>query len=284
MTNYIPTEFYEEMREQIVQTARKTNIARTLMPARLISGGIGTQQYSYDTLTEVSDAIFNYEFDKNSEDVIGRSRTHAPIPVLSKDYRISRRDMVAAANGNYDLNALTANSAAYKVTNLENQMVINGYSRDGSTYDVKGLYQSAGNSYSDSADFGTAGNALTAVQAALNLLYADNIDTNFNLILNPTQYLELATSIFGSSNEGEREMPMVEDLIGGRIIRTTWQTAGTGMLVAEPTGGFYELLVAQDLTNEMEETPLVHDMYGRVYECVLPVIYEPNAICTLTTI
>ena len=284
MTNYIPTEFYEEMREQIVQTARKTNIARTLMPARLISGGIGTQQYSYDTLTEVSDAIFNYEFDKNSEDVIGRSRTHAPIPVLSKDYRISRRDMVAAANGNYDLNALTANSAAYKVTNLENQMVINGYSRDGSTYDVEGLYQSAGNSYSDSADFGTAGNALTAVQAALNLLYADNIDTNFNLILNPTQYLELATSIFGSSNEGEREMPMVEDLIGGRIIRTTWQTAGTGMLVAEPTGGFYELLVAQDLTNEMEETPLVHDMYGRVYECVLPVIYEPNAICTLTTI
>jgi uncharacterized linocin/CFP29 family protein len=284
MTNWIPTEFYRKLDETVIKTARKENIARTLMPARIIPGGIGTQQYSYDEMTEVSDAQFSYMFIENAEDVVGRSRVNAPIPVLSKEFRIGRRDLAAARNGNYDLGMMSAESAAYKVTNLENQIVIDGYAPDGSTYEVKGLYQSAGNTYTDSADFGTAGNALTAVQNALEAFYEDEITGNFNMLLNPTQYLELAVSIFGSSNEGAPEMPMVEKLIGGRIIRTNWITAGTGMLVAEPTGGFYEMVIPQDMTTETEELQKSHDLYGKVYECVLPVIYEPNAICTLTSI
>lgn len=284
MTNYIPTEFYEKIKSAIVQTARKQNIARTLMPARLIEGGIGTMQYSFDTAVEVSDALVSWGFTDNSEDVVGRNRQSKPIPVLHKEWRIGRRDIAAAKNGGYDLNMATVNSAAYRVANLENQIVIDGYKPDGTTYEVEGLYQSAGNTVTDALGFDTAGNAVSAVQKALDLFSADEINTNFNMLLNPTQYTELAISIFGTAKEGIREMPMVEDLIGGQIIKSNWLTEGTGMLVAEPVGGFYELIVAQDTTYETDELQKSKDLWGRVYECILPIVYEPNAICTMTQI
>lgn len=284
MTNYIPTEFYEKIRDAVVQTARKQNIARTLMPARIIEGGIGTMQYSFDTAAEVSEALVSWGFTDNSEDVVGRSRESKPIPVLHKEYRIGRRDIAAAKNGNYDLNLATVNSAAYRVANLENQIVIDGYKPDGTNYEVKGLYQSAGNNVPDALGFDIAGNAVIAVQKALDLFSTDEINTDFNMLLNPTQYTELAISIFGTAKEGIREMPMVKDLIGGNIIKTNWLTAGTGMIIAEPVGGFYELVVAQDTTYESEILQKSKDLWGRVYECILPVIYEENAICTLDVI
>lgn len=285
MTNFIPTDFYEKARDSIVMTARKQNIARTLMPARLVSGGLGTMQYSFDTSTEVSDALLSWAITDNSEDVVGRSREHMPIPVLHKEWRIGRRDMAAAANGNYDLNMRTVNSAAYRVANLENQIVIDGYSEDdGATYAVKGLYQSAGNDVSDTLDFATSGNALKAVKAAVNVFNENDIFSNLNMILNPVQYTDLATSIFGTAKEGSLEMPMVEKLLGGNIIKTNWVAEGTGMIVAQPTGGFYEMIVPQDITYESEILQKSKDLWGRVYEAVLPVVYEPNAICTLSSI
>lgn len=286
MTNYIPTDFYEKARDSIVMTARKQNIARTLMPARLVSGGLGTMQYSFDTSTEVSDALLSWAITDNSEDVVGRSREHMPIPVLHKEWRIGRRDMAAAANGNYDLNMRTVNSAAYRVANLENQIVIDGYSEDdGATYAVKGLYQSAGNDVSDTLDFTTSGNALKAVKAAVNIFNENDIFSNLNMILNPVQYTDLATSIFGTAKEGSLEMPMVEKLLGGNIIKTSWLTAGTGLIMpSECPNYFGELIIAQDATVEFEVMPKSKDLWGRVYECVVPVIYEENAFCTLTKI
>lgn len=285
MTNYIPVEYYEQVRDSIIETIRKQSIARTMLPSRLIPGGIGTQQYSFDTATEVSEALLSYAFVDNAEDVVGRDRGHVPIPVLHKEFRIGRRDMASAMNGGYDLDVRSANSAAYRVSNLENELVVDGFAPDGSTYEIEGIYQAAGNDYSTSADFGTAGNPTTAVEGALTLLYADDIDTNFDLYLHPTQYLELATSIFGSSNEGEREMPLIKELIGGDIIKTTWLTAGTGMLVPQNCPDYFgEVVIAQDATVEMEELPKSHDMWGRVYECLIPVIYEKDAFCILSDI
>lgn len=285
MTNYIPEEYYTQVRDSIIDTIRKQSISRQMLPARLVPGGIGTQQFTFDTATEVSEAMLSWAFVDNAEDVVGRGREHVPIPVLHKEFRIGRRDLAAAMNGGYDLDTRSANSAAYKVAMLENELVVDGFAPDDSTYEIKGIYQSAGNSYSTSADFGTPGKALTAVEGALNKLYEDDIDMNFDMYLHPTQYLELATSVFGQALEGSQEMPMVEKLLGGNIIKTSWLTAGTGLIMpSECPNYFGELIIAQDATVEFEVMPKSKDLWGRVYECVVPVIYEENAFCTLTTI
>ena len=279
-----PVEYYRQIKDAIVFTARKQAVARKIINTRNISGGIGVQQWTYDTANEVSDALLTYQFTDTSEDWIELARTDVPIPLLHKEYRISRRDLAAAARGGFGISTATVQSAAYKVMNLENQLILNGFAADGTTYDIKGLYQSAGNSYSTEKSFGTSGNPLVAVAGAIDLMQADNITGPYNMVLNPTQYMELATSVLGSG-AGEREMAMTKEILeGGSIFSTSFQAAGTGMILADASAGFFEMVVAQDMTTETEVLQKSKDLWGRVYECAIPVIYDANAICKLTTI
>jgi uncharacterized linocin/CFP29 family protein len=278
-----PVEYYRQIKDAIVFTARKQAVARKIINTRNISGGIGVQQWTYDTANEVSDALLTYQFTDTAEDWIELARTDVPIPLLHKEFRISRRDLAAAARGGFGISTATVSSAAYKVMNLENQLILNGFAADGTNYDIKGLYQSAGNSTAGS-DFGTAGNPLASVAAAIDKMQADNITGPYNLVLNPTQYMELATSVLGSG-AGEREMAMVKEILeGGNIYSTSFQAAGTGMLLADASAGFFEMIVAQDMTTETEVLQKSKDLWGRVYECVIPVVYDANAICKLTAI
>jgi len=238
-----PVEYYRQIKDAIVFTARKQAVARKIINTRNISGGIGVQQWTYDTANEVSDALLTYQFTDTAEDWIELTRTDVPIPLLHKEYRISRRDLAAAARGGFGISTATVSSAAYKVMNLENQLILNGFAADGTNYDIKGLYQSAGNSYTTQKDFGTAGNPLAAVAGAIDLMQADNITGPYNLVLNPTQYMELATSILGSG-AGEREMAMVKEILeGGNIYSTSFQPAETGMLLADASAGFFEMML-----------------------------------------
>lgn len=280
----LPPETYMKIKEGIVKNARKHSIARQIIGVRPLNAGVGLQQWTYDTLTEVSDAQITYAFTETGEDVADFGRSHVPIPVIHKEFRIGYRDIVAAQRGGYPLQASTADSASYKVMLQENAMLLNGYSADGSTYDINGLYQGAGNSESTSKDFGIAGNAMSKVQLAITELIADDIYGPYNLVLNPTQFMELAVSVLGSG-AGDREINMVRELLeGGQIYSTPFQTVDTGMLLAQPGSGFFEAVMPVDMTVRTETLQKSRDEWGQVYECIVPVIYNANAICKLTSI
>ncbi len=280
----LPPETYMKIKEGIVKNARKHSIARQIIGVRPLNAGVGLQQWTYDTLTEVSDAQITYAFTETGEDVADFGRSHVPIPVIHKEFRIGYRDIVAAQRGGYPLQASTADSASYKVMLQENAMLLNGYSADGSTYDINGLYQGAGNSESTAKDFGTAGNAMAKVQLAITELIADDIYGPYNLVLNPTQFMELAVSVLGSG-AGDREINMVRELLeGGQIYSTPFQTVDTGMLLAQPGSGFFEAVMPVDMTVRTETLQKSRDEWGQVYECIVPVIYNANAICKLTAI
>lgn len=280
----LPPETYMKIKEGIVKNARKHSIARQIIGVRPLNAGVGLQQWTYDTLTEVSDAQITYAFTETGEDVADFGRSHVPIPVIHKEFRIGYRDIVAAQRGGYPLQASTADSASYKVMLQENAMLLNGYSADGSTYDINGLYQGAGNSESTAKDFGTAGNAMAKVQLAITELITDDIYGPYNLVLNPTQFMELAVSVLGSG-AGDREINMVRELLeGGQIYSTPFQTVGTGMLLAQPGSGFFEAVMPVDMTVRTETLQKSRDEWGQVYECIVPVIYNADAICKLTAI
>jgi uncharacterized linocin/CFP29 family protein len=277
-------EWYRQIKRDVIFSARKANIARQLITVRPVTGGIGTQQWSWNSAAEVSDAQLSWAINVNNEDMINLTPTNKPIPVLHKEFRIGARDIATAQNGGYPLSTITAQSAAYKTTVLENQLILNGYAADGTNYDINGFYQGAGNTEGTAKDFGTAGNAISKIGLALAVLHADEIYGAFNLVLNDVQYMELAVSVMGAG-AGNPEMPMVEKLLGGgKIYSTSYQAVNTGMLIAAPNPMFYELIVPQDMTTKTVIEPKSGDLWGQVFECVLPAIYEPNAICTLTGI
>jgi len=278
----LTTEQYRQVKEDVVIAARRQNIARKLMSVRGPMG-LGVQQYSYDTLTELSAAIVSYAFEERDLDKPSTTRTSTDIPILQKSFEIQRRDMQSSQRFGTPLNTAAAASASYRVAYQENAMVLDGWSKDSSTYDIKGAIQTAaaGNTDSSANGFNTAGNAIEEVAICMGLLLADDIPAPYNLVLNPTQYAELVAAVLSN---GDREITHVREIIGGEIFVSPYQTAGTGTLLAMPEAKFFELIVATDMSVETEELPKSHNTYGRVYECVVPVFYDTNAVCTMTAI
>jgi len=57
-------------------------------------------------------------------------------------------------------------------------------------------------------------------------------------------------------------------------------------MCAGQNSGFFEIVVGQDLTTELELQPLSlgGSLFGRVYECLVPIVKDSNALCKLSSI
>jgi uncharacterized linocin/CFP29 family protein len=111
----------------------------------------------------------------------------------------------------------------------------------------------------------------------------DNIFPPYNLVLNTARYTELFQLV---GTTGEFYHDIVQRRIGGQIFQTPVLDAATGMLLAPPDAGFFDLPLGIDIHAEVEELPLneFKDLYGVVWESITPRIREANAICKLSDI
>lgn len=280
---------FKFIQAEVVVAARQPSVSRKL--ANIIGPlGLGVQRYDYYNETEVNDAILTWAFQNGGEDIVNLTNNNTKIPILEKKWRIPRRMLESSRRMGTPLDVTTAQSAAYKVSLLENDLVIQGYASDDSNYDINGFYQGAGNSTAGSS-FGSAGGALASVEAAMALMMVDNIFPPYNLVLNPTQYAELAGSVHtGGMNEFSRVssllagQPQREDGSGSNIFVSPDIVAGQGLQMATPNQNHFKIAVAQDVTAETWLDPDTKDLKGRVFEAILPIIYDSNALCKLTTI
>jgi hypothetical protein len=250
----------------------------------------------FDRITDMGEAVVSYDLPGISieRDEIKTAAESVRMVYLSKGWQISNKKWKAFETEGVDLPTENMNSALRVIGDKENTLLMTSYKPDNSNVRVNGLYTAAGNSFTTSKDFGTAGNAIDAVAGGLDLIYADKVNgVNFNLVLASDQYRELSTS--RASTNLSREWDDVVELINqeggpvpGRIIRSPYMTAGTGLLVpADPDGQYIELLVGQNITNEVgrdSREPMTSPLYGKTYEKIAPRIIHANAICTLTQI
>jgi uncharacterized linocin/CFP29 family protein len=282
MDSPISEEQYKLLDQKVYYAARKVAVGRWLLP---FYGplGLGVQQVSHDVLTEVSDALINFVFQTENQDIINLTRNNLKIPVISKEFEIDRRDLESARRFGTPIDMSVAASAAYKVAILEDELILLGYAADGTNFDINGLYNAAGNDYSTSKVFSTAGNGLVACAGAMDLLMADNIFGPYNLVLNPTQFMQLKAHEL-SAGSGRIEFDVVKDLIGGNIFASPIMTANKGMMLPLPNDMFFDLAAAADLTVETEILQKTKSLYGRVFECVVPRVKDANAICKLSAI
>jgi uncharacterized linocin/CFP29 family protein len=283
----LPPEFYMKAKAATITAARQRSIVRDLVSVQGNLGGIGVQNWSWSKQGTMSEAQLSWSFTQTGEDQISLSRESTRIPVLHKEFKLDYRDLAAAQMNGYPLSMKNITEATYKVANLENKVILDGYNPKGtstaSDYEVKGLYQSAGNEITDNYDFGTYGKATDAVAAARELFIEDEVYGPYNLIINEIQGLELQLSEHASYANPEK--PKVEGLLGGgRIIETPFMPAGKGLLVPTKDAMQAEMLITQDMTLFTEVEAKSRDFWGQIYECVTLAVYEPNSICRLTTI
>ncbi|RLF08090.1 MAG: hypothetical protein DRJ60_01175 [Thermoprotei archaeon] len=293
--DYLVTEEeYQYLEERVKQALRQRLIVRKIFADLYTKPlGIGVEEYAYDKETDVGVAEVAYEFKHFTKDLPTVTRGTIQIPILAKMFEIPRRALEASRRLGRPLNTRAANSAAYRVAYLENSIVINGWASDGSNYDINGFYQAANNDYSTSKDFGTAGNAKTAVAGAIALLNADGIYGPYTLLLHPTQFAELAASVISGVG---REIDIVKALLAaedeggarggparlGKIYSCPYLTDGTGLLIGNAPD-IAEIVLGEDIQIEVwEKKPVGTE--GIVFEAVVPVIYQTDAFCKLSSI
>lgn len=255
--------------------------------------GDGIFRARVQKVIDMGEAFISYNFPDESvarDRVEIRSREQ-DLPVLSKPFIVQKQEMDSFLNQGINLETISARKAAQSVVNQENAMLIDGWKPDGTNYEVKGLYQSAAQSVTDSLDFGTAGNADKAVNAAIAKLETASVESSaYHLVLNPTQLAELRVSrlsttvkeigdVINSLNNGSDNGP-------GAIFRTTLLTAGTAMVIPyDPTMEYFRILNPLEITTELgqdSKAPKTSPVYGNAYEVLYPDIIDTNAIVKLT--
>ena len=262
----------------VVAIARRAFVGRKLLSPEYIDPA--AQTYAYDKLTEMSKARTDPKYPgKETLDVIGLDRTPVNIPCSHKEFVIPKADLDSSKMSGIPLTTKYSDAAAYQVGYEEDDMIINGKGV------IPGLYNGAGNTETG-ADWTTATNIPITLKAAIVKLVADSIYGPYNLVINPTQDIELDEFVSGTAVPW-RERVLAR--ISGQIFATDAITAGTGILMKAPIGQDitkFSHVIAQDLQveGETESVRQGAGWFGRVFVRGLPVIKDSNAICSLTTI
>jgi uncharacterized linocin/CFP29 family protein len=284
----------ELINAELIPPLRQQLIGRRIASADpKITPGTGTVRVNTVTEMNAGQIAMKMPYDATNRDIIKVTAANKDIPYLFKDFIIERDEFNAWNDKGVAIDTAAAQSAAQVVGIQEDNLIFLGWKPDGVAYNINGFYNGAGNDYSTSKDFGTAGYATTAVAGAIALIEADNgLAPAYNLILNPTQAAELRAS---RNTNGVLELPEVMQLLNmgkatgpGEILSTTSMTAGTGLLTpVDPGRKFIELFIGIDTSTELGYSSINPDtgpIYGRVYERLYPHIKQANALCKLSAI
>ena len=280
---------------------REQSIGRKLIPLNTtLSGkGIGMTSVSSIKYNATSGAVINYNIQNTIEETVDTTTDTIQIPVQQDDRTIDRRAWESFKLYGTPIDSDMSMDMAANISAAEDELIINGWDpKDDDTYEIKGMYQIADNTYAG-ADFATYGNALRTVANAIGLLRADKIySMGWNLTLNFAQFAELTASysVTGISEYEQVLKQLNYGGSGGQIFESSNITTATGMVSPVASAAnmrFFDLVEAQAPKHElwMEEPKASGPIKSRLLGAVVPRFKHPdatdgldNCICTLTGI
>lgn len=294
MTSY--SELGKIVTNEIIPPIRETAIARQLMYVNTsISSSVSDDSVQAYKFSDLSDALIMRSLPDESifRDGI-RSETHTVlINSIVEGFDIKKQEYDNFATNGIMINTSLAQIAAEKVAEKENEMILVGWTPDGTDYQVEGMQNLTNcSTATTSYDFGTFGNAVKKVTEAKNTLLTAGVQAQaYNLTLNPTQFSELEAS---ESTTGTEEMEQVLKRLNpnggeaGRIRQSTDISENYGLLTpVDNVGKYFELIQTYAPTAEINPDPkmgTISPLYGHVLERVGLNFKYPAAVCKLSGI
>lgn len=226
----------------IVPTLRANSIGKTLMPVNpdYSNKGLGFLQIENFKYVARGDARINYDIQQDMGDGVDIESQVVKIPVQQDDAVIKRRDWDAYNLKGVSIETDLATDMAANIANKQTSLIVNGWSQNGTTYEIKGLYPVAGNTVAGS-DSGTFGGILKSVAGAISKLKEDKIySAGYNAVLSSFTCSELDGSISNGVAESELILKILNRSAGGgqpgQIIESPDLVGGTGFVspVATP--------------------------------------------------
>lgn len=248
--------------DSVVPVLRATSVGRELMPVNPKLSGKGLGVLSVETLQYVAraGAVTNYDIQNDNYDTVDIKSFPTRIPVQQDDVMIKYRDWKAYQLKNIPLeNDLSTDMTANIVVEQDN-IIVDGWKPNGTDYEIKGLYQAAGNTVGG-ADTGTYGNLTKAVTQAISKLKLSGIySQGYNLSIAPFNFAELDASESANGNpETDRILKILNRSapVGGQpgqIIEVPALAAGTAMVspvASQANLRFFDIIETQTPQNNL---------------------------------
>lgn len=275
----------EELRyldTRVVETVRPVLVARKLFPVfRLPHAGIKTWRGWKET--DMGEAVITMTGEMAVRDRVELDEFDVSVPVISKDFRLHWRDIIASRNGGMPIDTMNAENAARQVAEVEDKLLLSGEYTGWRALGIEGLATATGRNTTAGGDW--SANALTYVANAIGELISDGLYGPYYLVTRGSWYAQLLTLI---TNTEKFLVDAVAELLGGgreRILISDNLYASDGgtdsAIVTQPGQENYELGIAQDLsTFQLQNSDMNLDC--KAYEVVTPRIKRPTSICEIT--
>jgi len=239
--------------KDIVPVLRETPSGMGLLPLNTSYRGLGKTAVRVVQYGTRGSAKIGFEIMKTAGDGLDITGFDTKIMVVQDDMDIPRTAWEAYVENGVPISSDVALEMAGNVQKVVDDIIYQGYAADGTTYDVKGLFQVAGTS-TTGAVTSTFGNTLISVNTAIaNLETAGIYAPSHIFAMNPANYAESMSAISG----GVIEMDQVLKALGpaGRVVKNSRITADYGLLFPAP------LETSRQFFDIVETVPPEFDLY-----------------------
>ena len=278
-TKYVDTE--------IVQTVYPLLIGRQVFPIkRLPDAGFLTNEFYKET--DMGQATISMTGETQSRDRIVLSENTVKIPVLSKDFKLHWRDVIAARRRREGLDLASVRNAARQVAEEEDKLLLSGEYTGWAALGIEGLSTATGrNTEASAGAWSTIANIIADIKDAIEELVTDGYYGPYAVIVRPTQYVAMLAQL---TSTAESVLTYVkENLLGGKgdvlISANLYSSAGgtDSGLVTQPGADNFDIIVGQDVTNYLVQDEDMNTL-GKVYEVLSPRVKRAESICEITGI
>lgn len=248
--------------ESVVPVLRATSVGRQLMPVNPKLSGQGLGVLTVETLQYVAraGAVTNYDIQNDNFDTVDIKSFPTRIPVQQDDVIIKYRDWKAYQLKNIPLENDLSTDMTANISVEQDNIIVDGWKPSGAAYEIKGLYQAAGNTVAG-GDTSTYGNLTKAVTQAISKLKQSGVySQGYNLSIAPFNYAELDASESANGNpETDRILKILNRAAAvgsqpGQILEVPALAAGTAMVTpvaSQANLRFFDLIETQTPQNNL---------------------------------
>jgi uncharacterized linocin/CFP29 family protein len=280
----VTKEEFEYVEAEVVEAIRPRLIGRRIFEQTKLPDA-GYMQVKWYEQTDMSQAIISMYGEVESEDKVHNTPTQLPIPIISKDYWLHWREVLAGRHRGEALDVQNARNAARQVAEEEDKLLLTGEYTGWPAMGIQGLSTATGRSTQASAGAWPA-NAITDINAARSQLQASGfVDEDMVMIAPPAEIKKLDAQI-GTTGFTYRKFLLQNELLAA-IYESSSIFASDGgadsAVIVVPGKDNFDLVIAQNVTNWLWQGKRMN-YFGRVYEALVPRIKRAESICEITTI
>jgi len=262
----------EGIQESILPTLR----ARTLLPVLKVPEA--AEFFSFWLETQMADAIIGGRRTSaiTKDELKETLQTLVPIPLIRRPFEIYRTDLLAKGNAK----ERSAKSASRQVAEAENDLCYNG-----ATYPtINGLLGAAGQSQACSSVWSAAAGTSIPYEDTNNLiakLEAQGAMGPYSMAVDPINLGELRKREVVAGGSARSYLEIILQSLVSEVIGDPSMTHGTPVCMQKGEENAV-LVISEDLTVEFFDMNADHWIIGQVYEGVVPVVFQVNAVGKLT--